>query len=81
MLAEMRCPICGEACQALLPETFGNHAFACVVHHDFEVTRLAMKKGKRVQVARWEDALRKVKVRAGDGRPHIELSDFLLWRP
>jgi hypothetical protein len=40
-MADTTCPICGEACKVLLPETAGNHAFACVVHHDFEVTRAA----------------------------------------
>jgi hypothetical protein len=77
-LAETKCPICGEACQGLLPETVGSYAVTCPVHHEFEVTRLAIKKSERMQAACWEDALRQAKTRAGGGRPHI--SDFVLWR-
>jgi hypothetical protein len=75
-MAGTACPICGEACKVLLPETAGNYAFACVVHHDFEVTKSAMPKGKHMMVARWEAALRKAKARAGIGRPCIEVGDF-----
>jgi hypothetical protein len=45
ILADTVCPICGEACKVLLPETAGNLAFTCIVHHDFEVTKSAMLKG------------------------------------
>jgi hypothetical protein len=76
IMADTTCPICEEACKVLLPETAGNHAFACVVHHDFEVTQSAMLKGKLVMVAHWEAALRKAKARAGIGRPCIEVGDF-----
>jgi hypothetical protein len=59
-----------------MPETAGNHAFTCIVHHDFEVTKSALLKGKHVIVARWEAALRRSNARAGLGRPCIEVGDL-----
>ena len=54
MLADTTCPICGEACKLLLPIAAGNYAFSCIIHHDFEVTRAGMEKGKQMRVVRWK---------------------------
>jgi hypothetical protein len=75
MLADTACPICGEACKLLLPIAAGNYAFSCIIHHDFEVTKTGMEKGKQMSVVRWEAALHKAK-RAGTDRPCIEVEDF-----